>query len=179
MENHSYPLIVSRIEAITLANILLNEFRGISMNQNIMPGSLTSGSTLGLLAGGLLGGGLGAITGNMNGILTGAGIGAALGLLDGILVAALTVRTAGTNGGVSIGAYTGMGAGSVIGFIVGMLIPTSLRMSANTEGLPVLDALVLGRFETVVLFSFFLCVIGTMVGTWISGRNLYPKNTKS
>ena len=41
--------------------------------------------------------------------------------------------------------------------------------------MPVLDALVIGRFETIVLFSFLLCVLGTMVGAWVSGRNLIPR----
>jgi hypothetical protein len=45
--------------------------------------------------------------------------------------------------------------------------------------MPVLDALVIGRFETIVLFAFLLCVLGTMIGAWVSGQNLYPKNTKS
>ena len=149
------------------------------MNEKIMSKSIVLGGVFGLVVGALIGAGFGAITKTINGVLIGAGSGALLGILDGALVAALTVRTAGTAGGVSIGAYTGMAAGTVIGGIVGMLIPTSLRMSANTQDIPVLDALVLGRFETIVFSAFLLCVLGTMVGAWTSGRNLAQKNTKS
>jgi hypothetical protein len=66
----------------------------------------------------------------------------------------------------------------VFGMILGALIPTSLRMSANTEGVPVLDVLVMGRFETAMLISFLLSILGTMVGTWVGGRNLIPRNLK-
>jgi len=59
--------------------------------------------------------------------------------------------------------------------VIGILIPTSLRMSANTQGMPVLDALTLSRFEVAVFFSFFLSVLGTMVGAWVSGRNFIPR----
>jgi hypothetical protein len=69
-----------------------------------------------------------------------------------------------------------MAFGAVFGTIVGVLIPTSLRMSANTQGLPVLDALTMGRFETAILTSFLLAILGTMVGAWIGGKNLVPRN---
>jgi hypothetical protein len=62
--------------------------------------------------------------------------------------------------------------------IIGALIPTSLRMSANTQGLPVLDALTMGRFETAILTSFLLSILGTVVGAWIGGRNLVPRDLK-
>jgi hypothetical protein len=41
--------------------------------------------------------------------------------------------------------------------------------------MPMLDALVHGRFETTVLFSFLLAVLATAVGAWVSGRNLEPR----
>jgi hypothetical protein len=66
--------------------------------------------------------------------------------------------------------------GMVFGMFIGLLIPTSLRMSAHTEGLPVLDALVMGRFETAILTSFLLSILGTVVGAWTGGKNLVPRN---
>ena len=125
--------------------------------------------------GAVVGAGLGLITRTLNGVLVGAVAGLALGILTGVLVAALAVRTAGTTEGVSVGAYTGMAFGALIGGVVGAAIPKSVLMSAGTEGMPVLDALVIGRFETVVLFSFLACVLGTMVGAWVAGRNLIPR----
>jgi hypothetical protein len=65
--------------------------------------------------------------------------------------------------------------GAVLGIVIGILIPTSLRMSANTQGMPVLDALTLSRFETAVFFCFFLSILGTAVGAWVSGRNFIPR----
>jgi len=67
---------------------------------------------------------------------------------------------------------------AILGLIVGALIPPSLRMSANTQGMPVLDALMMGRFETAMLTSFLLSILGTMVGVWIGGKNLIPRNLK-
>ena len=149
------------------------------MDKSIMQKSIIFGGFLGLIFGGILGGGLGSITGNVNGILVGLAVGVGLGILTGTLTGALTTKTAGTTGGVSIGAYTGMGFGAALGIVVGILIPTSLRMSANTQGLPVLDALTLSRFETVVFFCFFLSVLGTGIGAWISGHNLAQKKQKA
>ncbi len=63
--------------------------------------------------------------------------------------------------------------GGVFGLIVGALVPTSWRMSAHTEGLPVLDALMLGRFETAILISFLLSILATVVGVWIGGKILF------
>jgi hypothetical protein len=68
--------------------------------------------------------------------------------------------------------------GGVVGMALGALIPTSLRMSAHTEGLPVLDALMIGRFETAMLTSFLLAILDTIVGVWISGKNQLPRNLK-
>jgi len=63
----------------------------------------------------------------------------------------------------------------VLGGFLGVLIPESVRMSANTQQSPMLDALTAGRFETAVLVSFLLCVLGTAVGAWVAGRNFVPR----
>lgn len=144
----------------------------------MMQKSIALGSMLGITFGAVIGAGFGAITATLNGILIGLLIGLALGILTGVLTAALTVRTAGTTGGVSVGAYTGMAFGAVFGMIIGVLIPESLRMSANTEGMPVLDALVMGRFETAILTSFLLSILATIVGGWVGGKNLVPRDLK-
>ena len=140
--------------------------------------SLALGALIGAIGGGLIGGGLGAITRSLNGILIGLLIGLALGVVTGALTAALTVKTAGTTGGIGVGYFTGMLFGGVFGMIIGALIPTSLRMNAHAEDLPVLDALAMGRFETAILFSFLLSILATIVGTWIGGKNLVPRNLK-
>ncbi|HSL31131.1 MAG TPA: hypothetical protein VK900_18160 [Anaerolineales bacterium] len=140
--------------------------------------SIIFGGLLGAIFGAVIGAAFGAITTTLNGIFVGLTIGLALGILSGSLTAALTVRTAGTTGGVSVGAYTGMALGGVLGMLIGALIPTSVRMSANTQGMPVLDALTLGRFETAMLTSFLLSILGTIVGAWVGGRNLVPRNLK-
>ena len=141
--------------------------------------SITLGSIVGAIFGALMGAGFGAITMTLNGILVGLAIGLVAGVVTGALTAALTVKTAGTTGGVGVGAYTGMAFGGVFGLIIGMLIPTSLRMSADTQGMPVLDALAMGRFETAMLASFLLSILATMVGAWVGGKNLVPRNVKS
>jgi hypothetical protein len=144
----------------------------------IMQKSIILGIALGAIFGGLIGAGFGAIAMTLNGLLIGLVIGVMLGIITGALTAALTVKTAGTTGGIGVGYFTGMLFGGVFGMIVGALIPASLRMSAHTEGLPVLDALMLGRFETAMLISFLLSILGTMVGTWVGGKNLVPRNLK-
>lgn len=146
---------------------------------SMMQKSIILGAVIGSIFGALIGAGFGTIAMTLNGILTGLAIGLVLGVLTGILTAALTVKTAGATGGVSVGAYTGMAFGAVFGMVVGALVPTSLRVSANTQGLPVLDALAMGRFETAILGSFLLSILGTMVGAWIGGKNLAPRNLKS
>jgi hypothetical protein len=62
--------------------------------------------------------------------------------------------------------------------VLGALIPTSLRMRAHTEGLPVLDALTEGRFATAILSGFLLSILATIVGVWIGGKNYIPRNLK-
>jgi len=142
----------------------------------IMKKSIILGVALGASFGALIGVGLGAITRSLNGILIGLVFGLLLGMVTGALTAALTVKTAGTTGGIGIGYFTGMLFGGVFGMLLGALIPASLRMRAHTEGLPVLDALMMGRFETAVLASFTLSILATIVGVWIGGKNLVSWN---
>ena len=142
----------------------------------IMKKSIILGMALGASFGALIGVGLGAVTRSLNGILIGLVIGLLLGMVTGALTAALTVKTAGTTGGIGIGYFTGMLFGGVFGMLLGALIPASLRMRAHTEGLPVLDALMMGRFETAVLASFTLSILATIVGVWIGGKNLVSWN---
>lgn len=149
-----------------------------SLADAITKPSIALGAFIGTILGALIGGGLGAITKSLNGILIGLIIGLVLGAVTGALTAALTVKTAGTTGGVAVGYFTGMIFGAVFGLIVGALIPTSLRMRAHTEGLPMLDALMLGRFETAMLASFPLSILAAIVGVWIGGKNEIPRNLK-
>ena len=68
--------------------------------------------------------------------------------------------------------------GGLLGIILGALVPTSLRLRAHTEELPVLDALAQGRLETAILAGFFLSILATIVGVWVGGRNQVPRNLK-
>ena len=147
-------------------------------DESITKPSITLGAIIGASLGALIGGDLGTITKSLNGVLIGLAMGLIFGVVTGALTAALTVKTAGTTGGVAVGYFTGMVFGAVFGMILGALIPTSLRLSAHTEDLPVLDALMLGRFETAMLTSFLLSILATIVGVWIGGRNLAPRNLK-
>ena len=144
----------------------------------IMQKSVRFGLAIGAIFGGVIGGGVGAITISLKGTLVGLTIGLLFGMMTGALTAALTVKTAGTTGGIGVGYFTGMVCGGLFGIVLGALIPTSLRMRAGTEGVPVLDALVMGRFETAMLTGFLLSILGTMVGTWVGGRNLIPRNLR-
>jgi hypothetical protein len=153
------------------------EKRSLS-GRSITKPSIRLGAIIGAIFGALMGAGLGAITKSINGILIGFAIGLIVGLVTGAITAALTVKTAGTTGGVGVGYFTGMLFGGFIGMILGVLIPTSLRMSAHTEGLPLLDALMMGRFETATLISFTLSILDTIVGVWIAGKNQIPRNLK-
>jgi hypothetical protein len=141
-------------------------------DKSIIQTSIPLGVVIGAIFGALIGVGLGAITRSLNGILIGLVIGLLLGMVTGALTAALTVKTAGTTGGIGVGYFTGMLFGGIFGMLLGALIPASLRMRAHTEGLPVLDALMMGRFETAVLASFMLSILATIVGVWIGGKNL-------
>ena len=143
-----------------------------------MQKSIRLGALLGVVFGGVIGAAAGAITLTLNGVLVGLIIGLLLGVVTGIVTAALTVKTAGTTGGIGVGYFTGMLFGGFFGTFLGVLIPPSLRMSANTQGVPVLDALAMGRFETAVLIGFLLSILGTMVGAWVAGKNLVPRNLR-
>lgn len=145
---------------------------------SITKSSIVLGAVLGAILGTLFGGGLGAITKSFQGILIGLGIGLSLGIVTGALTAALTVKIAGRTGGIGAGYFVGMVFGGVFGMLVGMLIPPAWRMSAQTAGLPLLDALMLGRFETAMLISFPLSILGTVVGVWVGGKNMIPRNLK-
>jgi len=147
-------------------------------DQPLMQKSIFLGMVIGAMFGALIGAGLGAITMTFNGILVGLVIGLVSGVVTGALTAALTVKTAGRTGGIGVGYFTGMLFGGVFGMLIGALLPTSLRMSIHTEGLPMLDALMKGRFETATLIGFLLSVLGSIVGTWISGNNLVSRNLK-
>lgn len=145
-------------------------------DQSITETSIILGVVIGAIFGALMGAGLGAITTSLTGILIGLVIGLILGVVTGALTAALTVKTAGRTGGIGVGYFTGMIFGAVFGMILGALIPASLRMSAHTGGLPLLDALMMGRFQTAVLTSFLLSILATIVGVWIGGKNLVHEN---
>jgi hypothetical protein len=144
----------------------------------IMQTSVRLGVGVGAGFGGLIGAGLGAITTTLNGIVIGLIVGLVLGSLTGALTAALTAKAAGTTGGVGVGYFVGMLFGGVFGMFLGILIPASWRESARTEGLPLLDALAMGRFETAILLSFLLSILATIVGIWIGGKNYVPRNLK-
>lgn len=144
----------------------------------IMHTSVLLGSLVGSGFGSLIGAGVGAITMSWIGIAIGLLVGLVLGATTGALTAALTVKAAGITGGIGVGYFVGMLFGGVFGMFLGVLIPASWRQSAQTEGLPVLDALVMGRFETAILLSFLLSILATIVGIWIGGKNYVPRNLK-
>lgn len=146
------------------------------MKSPLMQRSIRLGTLIGAVFGGVIGVGVGAITSTLSGILIGAMLGLLLGGLTGALTAALTVRTAGTTGGIGVGYFTGMVFGGVFGMFLGALIPVFVRSNANTQGIPALDALTMGRFETAMLTSFLFSILATMVGTWVGGKNLVPRN---
>jgi hypothetical protein len=147
-------------------------------DQPLMRESVSLGIVIGALFGALIGAGLGALTMTLNGILVGLAIGLVLGAVTGAPSAALTVKTAGRTGGIGVGYFTGMLLGGILGTIIGALLPTSLWMSLRTEGVPMLDALMRGRFETAMLIGFLSSIHGTIVGTWVGGKNLVPRNLK-
>jgi len=147
-------------------------------DKSITRTSITLGAFIGAVSGALIGGGLGAITKSLNGILIGLLIGLILGTVTGALTAALTVKIAGTSGGIGVGFYIGMLFGGFFGMVLGALIPTSWLISAHTEGLPMLDALMMGHFETAMLTGFLLSTLATIVGVWIGGKNEVPRSMK-
>jgi hypothetical protein len=156
-----------------------NKWEKQSFNRSLMQKSIRLGAVIGTAFGALIGAGFGAITTTFNGILVGAMIGLVLGIITGIPTAVVTAKMAGTTGGVGVGYFTGMVFGGVFGMFLGALIPPSLRMRAHTEGLPVLDALMMGRFETAILTSFLLSILATIVGTWVAEKNLVARDLKN
>lgn len=134
------------------------------------------GSGLGAAIGLLLGAATGALSASWEGVRFGAMAGILFGLLTGAMTGALTVRMAGRTGGVSTGAYTGMLFGALLGGAMGIFIPDSFRASVSALGVLELQVLAQGRFEAAVLLSFLLSCIATMVGAWVGGRNLKPRD---
>ncbi len=134
------------------------------------------GAVLGLGFGTLIGAITGTLSASWNGVLISAFSGAALGLLTGAITGALTVWTAGESGGVSSGAYTGMFFGAVFGGVLGIFIPESFRTHVASLNILILNVLTQGRFETAVLLSFLVSLAATMVGAWVGGRNLKPRD---
>lgn len=145
------------------------------MSEEFQLKSLTMGARLGVIGGLMIGALAGLITVTWAGVFIGALAGALLGLITGAATGYAVSEFAGTSGGVSVGAYTGMALGALLGLVIGALIPDAMRESLNTQNTPMLDALVNGRFETAILIGFLLCVLGTMVGAWVGGKNLEPR----
>lgn len=145
-------------------------------NKELYLKSSNFGAIAGMGFGILIGALTGALTSSWDGIQFGIIVGIVLGLLTGSLTGALTVRVAGRTGGVSTGAYTGMVFGAILGGVLGIFIPDSFRASVATLHILVLDVLTQGRFETAALLSFQISILATMVGAWVGGRNLQPRN---
>ncbi|MFM8370353.1 MAG: hypothetical protein ACKOBD_16510, partial [Chloroflexota bacterium] len=106
-------------------------------------------------------------------------IGAVSGLVTGVLTGWLTVRTAGTTGGVSVGAYTGMAFGAFLGLVFGIFLPESFRQGVLALDVLILNVIFSGRFEAAILFSFLFSVLATAIGAWIGGRNLKPRDIEN
>lgn len=134
------------------------------------------GAGLGAFFGALLGAATGALSGMWSGAVFGIIAGILLGILTGALTGALTVRTAGTTGGVSTGAYTGMFFGALLGGVLGIFIPESFRAGVLALDILILNVIMQGRFEMVILLVFLLSILATTVGAWIGGRNLKVRN---
>lgn len=140
--------------------------------------SSTFGAGLGLVFGTIVGAITGSLSMSWEGILFCMAAGGILGLLTGTLTGAITVWTTGSTGGVSTGAYTGMLFGALLGGVLGIFIPDSFRTSVAALGILILNVLTQGRFETAVLLSFLVSLVGTIVGAWTGGRNLKPRGQK-
>lgn len=136
------------------------------------------GAGLGLGFGAFIGAITGALSVSWDGILFCTIAGGFIGIFTGAFTGALVVRTAGHTGGVSIGAYTGMLFGAFFGGILGMFIPASFRESVAALGILLLKVLTQGWFETAVLLSFLVAILGTIVGAWVGGRNLQARDLK-
>ena len=147
-------------------------------NKSLMRTSIRFGFLLGAIFGALIGTAVGALTMTWNGMLIGLVVGLALGGLAGLLTAALTARIAGTTGGIGVGYFTGMIFGGVFGMLLGVLIPSSVWRIAYTAGLPVLSGLTMSRFEAVMHIGFLFSVLAAIIGVWVSGKNLVPRDLK-
>lgn len=143
--------------------------------QKLYSKSILLGAVLGFFFGVILGAATGALSAAWGGVQFGALWGALFGILTGACTGALTVRTAGTTGGVSTGAYTGMFLGAMLG-VLGVFIPESFRASVLALDILILNVIMQGRFEMVVLLMFLLSIIGTAAGAWVGGRNLVARN---
>ena len=159
-----------------LKTISLRKRETTLANKELYLKSSIFGTVLGIGFGTLIGALTGILSANWNGILFCTVAGFILGAPTGALTGALVVWTTGRTGGVSTGAYTGMVFGAVIGGVLGIFIPDSFRASVAALHILVLDVLTQGRFETAVLLSFLASITATMVGAWIGGRNLKPRD---
>jgi hypothetical protein len=148
-------------------------------NNGLYLKSSVFGAGLGFVCGTIVGMITGALSVSWDGVLFCAIAGSILGLLAGALTGALVVRTSGSTGGVSIGAYSGMLFGAFLGGVLGIFIPDSFRASVAALDILILKVLTQGRFETAVLLSFLVSIVCTVVGAWVSGRNLARRNTAS
>ena len=149
--------------------------KGAIIGAGLTQQSAVFGGILGEITGAIMGTLTGAITMDLTGILMGFTAGVMLGALAGSLIGIAVSQTAGRNGGPSIGAFTGMVIGPILGTIIGLFIPDSIRMSASALQIPVLNAITSSRFEIVSLFAFLFCILGTLVGVWVSGKNYKPQ----
>lgn len=140
-------------------------------NVSIIQQSAVFGTIIGEIAGAIIGTALGSLVMNLTGILIGFTAGVILGALAGLLTGIVIGEIAGASGGPSVGAYAGMIFGSLLGIIAGLSIPESGRASVHALQIPALSALTLSRFETVSLFVFLFCILGTLVGVWVAGKN--------
>ncbi|MBT3339127.1 MAG: hypothetical protein HN855_10355 [Anaerolineae bacterium] len=142
---------------------------------SLLQQSAVFGAIIGEIAGAIIGTATGFLTMNLTGILLGFTAGVILGALTGLLTGIIVGKIAGTSGGPSVGAYAGMAFGTFLGAITGLFIPETIRASIHALQVPALSALALSRFEMVSLFAFLLCILGTLVGVWVAGKNYAVK----
>lgn len=138
--------------------------------------SIALGAKIGGISGALIGALLGGLTGSLGGILSGGLIGLVPAAVTGALTAALTVKIAGTAGGIGVGYFTGMLFGALFGMLLGILIPIAWWTEILARALPMLEGLVVSRFETVMHVSFLFAVLAAIVGVWVGGKNMVVEN---
>lgn len=146
------------------------------ISQPIMRKSISLGAKIGGISGALIGALLGGLTGSFSGILSGLLIGFVPAAVTGALTAALTVKVAGTTGGIGVGYFTGMLFGALFGMLLGILIPVAWWTEILATALPILEGLVVSRFETVMHVSFLFAVLAAIVGVWIGGKNMIEES---